>query len=657
VARGDHDAVRPDGLERDRGAIPLATFLPYRRGMRRSASVACAVLFPVLLLACPGPPMPPAPAPAGHLAAITCGPHEKHCSPLVVDQPQDVRSDLGVAMSTGIAVVACDGHSVRLLKDCRVDGTYRFIRLPRDVEAQQIKNAQEVGINLPAIAVTLGARVEAAYEGGAALDVAWEVVGRRRTTWQSVTREDLLGGDMCAGATHFVRGADVGAFSVKTGRHGVARVAAEILGSGGNGQTAGSEDIENHGGMDEACADYDKAPGDAEAPVNCAAPVRLELTAIDEGQTQAAEKDARTPKAPAMNDPTCPQGYVLAQGLCVRADEQQPHACEPDDAADCDMQCKRGNGDSCANEGFLYVNGKSVGQDDARGEQLFELGCKGGSALACYDLGLMQYLGRGTGKDVVAAARSFKIACDRGYVTACSELGILYSNGDLPRDATLAVGYYQRGCDGGDQAGCTNLAFMLLNGAGVKQDLVKATELNKLACNGGQPVACNNLGYALESGRGLPRDVVEGSRFYSRACKLGESMACLNLGTLFEVGLDVGGGKSVRRDDDAARKLYELAYEHGEVKSIPGAILRVVYHQNREIPAEELRHELPMQIDACNGGSPKNCGTLAFLLIVAGKQDEGVRAMAHGCELGDPWSCFEMKRLGLANGRPSVGTP
>src|ERR1700722_8481396 len=113
--------------------------------MVRNVLAVIAVSAAVSVVACGGgPPLPQTPSIAGGATGVACGPRDEHCAPLVVDQPQDVRTDLGVVISTGVAVYAGDGHAIRLLRDCHVDGSYRFIRLPRDVQSQQIKTADEV---------------------------------------------------------------------------------------------------------------------------------------------------------------------------------------------------------------------------------------------------------------------------------------------------------------------------------------------------------------------------------------------------------------------------------------------------------------------------------------------------------------------------------
>jgi uncharacterized protein len=56
------------------------------------------------------------------------------------------------------------------------------------------------------------------------------MVGKRKTTWANALQQDLRGN--CDGATHFVRGATVGAFAMRSGVMGRARSVAELFGAG-----------------------------------------------------------------------------------------------------------------------------------------------------------------------------------------------------------------------------------------------------------------------------------------------------------------------------------------------------------------------------------------------------------------------------------------
>ena len=72
--------------------------------------------------------------------------------PLVVDWKAHERSNLEEAMQDGVAVVAYDCNSLRLLRSCRVDGGYAFLGTSKKEELVRLNDADEVKTNLPSSA-------------------------------------------------------------------------------------------------------------------------------------------------------------------------------------------------------------------------------------------------------------------------------------------------------------------------------------------------------------------------------------------------------------------------------------------------------------------------------------------------------------------------
>ncbi len=195
-------------------------------------ATTCVVILATAQFGC-GPPLPPSALPqlpAAKIEPFVCGPHEPHCEPLMVDQPAAVRTDLGEIMTNGVAVVAVEGSSLRLLTGCKAEGAYGFLRQASEATVRQIDSADQLAVNLPTIAAAVGASVTADFQRGGALDLATKIVGRKVTTRTRATPGDLVGGTAaCEGATHFVHAVEVGAFSLKIGSRGVARTALTIL--------------------------------------------------------------------------------------------------------------------------------------------------------------------------------------------------------------------------------------------------------------------------------------------------------------------------------------------------------------------------------------------------------------------------------------------
>ncbi|MBI1338789.1 sel1 repeat family protein, partial [bacterium] len=63
----------------------------------------------------------------------------------------------------------------------------------------------------------------------------------------------------------------------------------------------------------------------------------------------------------------------------------------------------------------------------------------------------------------------------------------------VAQDFSRARALYQKACDGGQAAGCTNLGWLYGNGRGVAQDFGRARELFQKACDGGEAQGCSNL--------------------------------------------------------------------------------------------------------------------------------------------------------------------
>jgi hypothetical protein len=76
----------------------------------------------------------------------------------------------------------------------------------------RLNSADELGANLPFSGLTLKGELAAEMQRGATLDVALMMVGKRVATHGKASTVDLLGD--CAGATHIVHWATVGAFAM-----------------------------------------------------------------------------------------------------------------------------------------------------------------------------------------------------------------------------------------------------------------------------------------------------------------------------------------------------------------------------------------------------------------------------------------------------------
>ncbi|NJK33062.1 MAG: hypothetical protein HC927_11995, partial [Deltaproteobacteria bacterium] len=139
---------------------------------------------------------------------LTCSEDQSLAEPLIVDWGSDDRTDLEVAMGSGLVIASYDCNSFRVLESCRVAGGYAFKGVGRKEDVIQIVGRDELHANLP-----LGAaKFEAGLDRSSAIDIALVTVGKHLSQVASVSRVQLEGD--CEGATHFVRSAIVGAFAV-----------------------------------------------------------------------------------------------------------------------------------------------------------------------------------------------------------------------------------------------------------------------------------------------------------------------------------------------------------------------------------------------------------------------------------------------------------
>lgn len=192
--------------------------------------------------------------------------------PLVVDWKPEQRGDLEIAMKEGVAVVAYSCEGIKLLKECHLEGNYGYMGMTRKEQVVRLNNSDEVRANLPLSGVKLSAEMKR----GSSLDVAMVMVGKQKTTWTEPTKADLKG--TCDGATHFVRGATVGAFVMETNTSGEAKAAAAFFGAETGGASASKRQVQNKEGDLGACKGATSNANSA--PDQCGAPVRLDRKSV-----------------------------------------------------------------------------------------------------------------------------------------------------------------------------------------------------------------------------------------------------------------------------------------------------------------------------------------------------------------------------------------
>lgn len=555
-----------------------------------------------------------------------CHDVEKGGEPLIVDWKPEQRGDLEVAMKDGIAILSYSCQSLKVLPDCKLDGKYGFIGMTRREQVVRLQNADEVKANLP----FSGGKIGGEMQRGSTLEIAMLTVGKRRTTWDTPTKDDLKGS--CEGATHYVKSAVLGAFAMSTGSEAKVRAAAEILGTGAEAASQSSRETANRDGD---VTDCQKASPDApNPPSQCGAPIRLVLAPIGKGLAGATTAAAPPPEAPkekavaASEQTTCPEGLVFSEGKCTKAATAAAYECQSSDLKDCQVQCDKGNAASCG----ILGEARAEARDYAAALPLLTKGCGGGQARSCANQGIIVGLGLGTKADVPASVALFQKSCEAGDPVGCRELGrnYLFGNAPLTKDEAKAATLFRQGCDGGNVESCSFLAASFEDGKGVAKDLTQATELRKRACDGGMKEACAAAGRAYETGQGAPKNEILAQILYQRGCFRGAGAACTGLGRT-----------QFARQPDMAKRSFEMACNFRD--ALGCASVKVLYGGNVAfMPNVELANKLNQ---SCMTGNAPDC-TSAALLGLAGGAGGGMAKsqLQTACSRGDAMGCAVQKK-------------
>lgn len=560
----------------------------------------------------------------------TAGPAE----PLVVDWKSDARTELELAMRGGVVVVGYDCERLVVLDRCRIDGSYTFAGVTRKEESVQIVNRDELAANVPLAKATF----TAALDRGSSLDIALVMIGKQATTVASAMRPQLQG--ECDGATHFVRGAYVGAFALTTGTAGKVQAVADIFGAGVKAGSSSDRNTASREGELDACR---AATARAEAPPEqCGAAIRLQLEPI--GQGEAAPADDKGERSP------CPSGMALSEGKCATTTASKAHLCDPNNASECEAQCELGDAGSCYNLGVL----REVAEPEAALAS-FERACEAGHARACSAAGFtwmtrrMQAKGDQAKLDArLKAEARLAQACDRGDGWTCWNTSQWYlRTGTLevfPRDPSRAMSLLRRGCDLGYGPSCSSLAEALMVGKDAPKDVPAALGLLVRGCDGGRAEDCTRLGDTQRQGKLVMKDPAGAVTAYRKGCDRGGAIACFNAGTMLATG------EGVTKDAAAAVAVWSQACNDSiagwdACKSLGEALER------GEGTAKDAERAAVAYQRGCTRGGCLRAGEIYEKgLGVTADLAKAREAYDQGCKrFGDAKACKAAKRLGAGS--------
>jgi TPR repeat protein len=522
-------------------------------------------------------------------------------------------------MKDGVAVVAYSCEAIKLLADCHIDGSYGFTGMTTREQVVRLENADEVRANLPLTGVQMAAELQR----GSTLDIAMVTIGKKRTTWSEPTTGDLKG--KCAGATHYVRGATVGAFVMSMGTQAKAAAAAQLFGAGTSGSSQSAKDAKNKDGDPSECAKA--GPDSTSPPPQCGAPIRLVLAPIAKAPEADKAVEAPPAKSPVVSEVApCPAGLVASGGKCTGPATAPAYQCKPGDAVECGAQCDKGHAGSCGVLGDLLM-----GSDPAKAAVAFKKGCDGDVPAACTGLGRLTEKGQGVAADPKGAVALYDKACKGGSAGGCGSLGRAYLGGTgVAADAARAFTLSNQGCNGGDDESCRDAAQLYAQGKGVAKDVAKAVELHKRACDGNVIQSCVELGALYESGgQGVGKNAIMAEMLYRRACFHGSTEACVDLGRL-----------EFDRNPTEAK----MFFDRGCMKNVKlaCAILNVGFGDKRPVIPDVAQKNAMTQ--SCNSGSMKDC-TIVGIMDSASNMPMGKMNLNRACTSGDKFACEMAKKV------------
>ncbi|MEZ4221244.1 MAG: tetratricopeptide repeat protein [Polyangiaceae bacterium] len=534
---------------------------------------------------------------------VDCRDVSRGAEPLVVDWKPEQRADLEVAMKDGIAVVKYDCHGLDVLSECKLAGEYGYIAMTKREQVVRLSDADEVKANLPLSGGSLGGELQR----GSSLDVGIVMVGKHRTTWKQPTKADLQG--ECAGATHIVRAATVGAFVLSTGTNAKVAAAAELFGAGASTKSESSRQTKNQDGDPNSCGGA--KPDDSSPPAQCGAAIRLVLSPI-----APEPKGDATPAAAPAAETQCPEGLVLTEGKCGKPTETAAYQCKASDEAECKAQCDKGHAGSCGSLGHLLLD-----KDGKAAMALFDKACKDGDGPACAAQAREAYRGKAVSADPAVAKEAGGRACDLGIAEGCTVLGLLAKKDD----AAAAQAAFGKACEGGDALGCAEAATLLS-----ATDATKALRLHERACHGGIAESCIPIANAYDAGApGVGKNPVLASILYRRACYSGSGLGCFHLGRL-----------EFAQDKDSAKREFNMACMRNE--KLGCAALNVGFGDQRVAVFEPAKKMAATQ--ACMRGSNLDC-VLVGLMDGAMKMPTAGQHFKQACMRGDQTACAFEKSL------------
>jgi TPR repeat protein len=267
--------------------------------------------------------------------------------------------------------------------------------------------------------------------------------------------------------------------------------------------------------------------------------------------------------------------------------------------------CSQGESEACAYGGRLWLDGRGVRADSARGLAMLSQGCDAGFVLACS--AALRWLGDPSHKTdaedlgELHTRLESENGCWSGQAELCTQVARSYHVGGdgVARDLPQAMRLYARGCDLGERVACSELGVALTYGEGIARDLERAVALYDRSCRLGFPLGCANLGFMLEHGQGVARDEARAQTLYRESCAAGESYACRHAEML------AAEPRDVPREGDPALRYWQRRCERRDARAC--AFVSLLYLDGPDGFARDEAKSAEMLSRACELGYARAC--------------------------------------------------
>ena len=140
--------------------------------------------------------------------------------------------------------------------------------------------------------------------------------------------------------------------------------------------------------------------------------------------------------------------------------------------------------------------------------------------------------------------------------SACLQIAWRYAHGEGVRvNHELALKYYQKAANLGDEFGMYQVGLMHVRGEGCRRNVKRGVDYLQRAADADSPDACGLLGQMYLEGNGVQADVPKAVEYLEKGAEYEECRSCLLLARLYYMG------KGVAQDPDKAAFLLDIARE------------------------------------------------------------------------------------------------